>query len=166
MEIREARPDEYVAAGEVAVAGYREFYGETLGSYAEHLADVASRAAGATVLVAAEDGAVLGTVSYVGDPASAYGREQAPDESSIRMLAVAPEHKRRGIGRALSLACIERARGEGKRAVILHADEIMKGARALYEGLGFRRDPGRDFAPDETTRLVCSVRDLAGEGTS
>lgn len=162
MEIREARPEEHAAAGKVAVSGYRAFYGEALGSYAEHLADVPARAAGATLLVAVEDGAILGTVTYVGDPASPFGRDQAPDEASIRMLAVEPQEMRRGIGRALSLACIDRARSEGKRAVILHADEIMKGARALYEDLGFRRDPGRDFAPDDQTWLVCYELGLAG----
>jgi ribosomal protein S18 acetylase RimI-like enzyme len=159
-EIREARPDEYGSAGEVSVAGYREFYGVSLGSYEDQLRNVVARAAWATILVAVAGGRVLGTVSYVGDAGSELAtRFQMLDEGSIRMLAVAPDCRRRGIGRALSEACITRARAEGKRRVVLHADETMTAARDLYEGLGFKRDPGRDFTPD-VTWLVCYVLDL------
>lgn len=160
MEIREVRPEEYEAAAGVAVEGYAEFYREALGYYAGHLRDVAARAAGAVVLVAVEDGEVLGTVSYVPDASSPFAQHQSDGEASIRMLAVGPKHKRRGIGTALSQACIDRARSEGKRAIVLHADEIMGTSRRLYERLGFRRDPGRDFAPDDETFLVCYVLDL------
>lgn len=159
------RPAEYAAAGEVAVEGYREFYRERLGSYADHLRDVASRAAGATVLVAVEDGSVLGTVTYVGDPGSPFAQHRREDEASIRMLSIDPKHKRRGLGRALSIACIERARAEGKRAVVLHADAIMRASQLLYEGLGFRRNPGGDFRPDDQTLLLCYTLDLQRAGT-
>lgn len=160
VEIREARPDEYEAAGEVAVETYREFYRAALGSYEEHLRDAAARAKAGMLLVAVVDGRVLGSVSYVPDAASDLAtRSQKPDEASIRMLSIAPEAKRRGIGRALSQACIARARAEGKRRVVLHADEIMTAARELYESLGFKRDPDRDFSPDQTW-LVCYVLDL------
>lgn len=159
IEIREASPAEHAEAGDVAVAGYAEFYGEMLGSYADHLRDVAGRAATDLVLVAVDGGRIVGTVTYVPDASSPSARQHG-DEASIRMLSIAPEAKRRGIGRALSLACIDRARRDGKRAIMLHADEIMKPARALYESLGFRRDPGRDFAPDDQTWLVAYVLDL------
>lgn len=155
VEIREARPDEYTAAGEIAEAGYRDFYGEALGSYADDLRDIAGRAKGGTVLVAVERGEVVGSVTYVGDASSPLGRSQASDEASFRMLSIRPDAKRRGLGRAMTQECIARARAEGKRAIILHADEIMDGARALYESLGFERDPSRDWSPDEQTRLVC-----------
>lgn len=155
VEIREARPEEYEAAGEVAVAGYRDFYGDALGSYAEDLRNATGRAKAGTLLVALERDKVVGTVTYVGVSSSPLGRSQAADEASFRMLSVHPTATRRGIGRALTEACIARARAEGKRAVILHADEIMDGARTLYERLGFVRDPSRDWAPDEQTWLVC-----------
>jgi ribosomal protein S18 acetylase RimI-like enzyme len=131
-----------------------------LGDYADTLRDVASRARHATILVAVEDHEVLGTVTYVRDTGSPLARQRNDDEASIRMLAVTPKRKREGIGRALSLACIERARADGKRAVVLHADEIMLASRALYEKLGFRREPSRDYAPDEDTMLLAYVLDL------
>jgi ribosomal protein S18 acetylase RimI-like enzyme len=160
MEIREATPEDYAAAGEVAVEGYREFYKEALGAYAERLRDVEARAKAATLLVALEDGEIAGVVTYVADAASPFAQHQRDGEASIRMLAVTPRYQRRGIGRALSTECLQRAREDGKRAVVLHADEIMNASRALYESLGFVRDPSRDFRPDDETLLVCYVLEL------
>lgn len=160
VEIREVASDEFDAAGEVAVAGYEEFYGHDLGYYADRLRDIASRSKDATVLIAVEDGVIVGTVTYVADPGSASAVDMRDDEAMIRMLSVAPAHKRRGVGRALSVACIERARSEGKRAVVLHADEIMEASQRLYESLGFRREPARDFRPDDQTFGLCYVLDL------
>lgn len=160
MEIRSPRPSEYEDAADVAVAAYAGFYGDDLAGYEGPLRDVAGRMRDADVLVAVVDGAVAGTVTYVGDAGSPLAEHQREGEASIRMLAVAPAFARRGIGRALSLACIERARTEGKRAVVLHADEAMAASRALYEGLGFRRDSGRDYRPDRITFLVAYVLPL------
>jgi ribosomal protein S18 acetylase RimI-like enzyme len=160
IEIREAAREDFDAAGDAAVAGYAGFYGPHLGSYEERLRDVAARAAGAAVLVAIDGGEIVGTVTYVGDASSPYATHQREEEASIRMLAVKPSHTRHGIGRALSEACIDRARADGKRAVSLHADEIMDASQRLYEGLGFRRDPSRDYRPDDETFLFCYVLDL------
>ncbi len=151
MEIREVRSDEYEAAGEVAVAGYADYYGDDLGDYADRLRDVVSRTKDAVLLVAIEVDEIVGTVTYVGDSASSSAVELGDDEAMIRMLSVAPEHKRRGVGRRLSSACVERARAEGKRRVVLHADERMDASQRLYKGLGFRRAPERDFRPDDQT---------------
>jgi ribosomal protein S18 acetylase RimI-like enzyme len=159
IEIREATARDYDAAGAVAVAAYAAFYGD-LGPYEDRLRDVAARAGDATVLVALEDGLAVGTVTYVGDATSSFAAHQRDDEASIRMLAVVPSRARRGIGRALSLACIDRARGDGKTAVSLHADEVMASSQRLYESLGFRRDPGRDYRADDGTVLLCYVLDL------
>jgi len=160
IEIRDVLPAEFAAAGAATVAGYRDFYRERLGSYAEDLADIAGRADGARVLVAVEGGAILGTVTYVGDVRSAFAQYLRSGEAGIRMLSVSPQHQQRGAGRALSVACIELARSEGKRAVSLHADELMAVSQRLYESLGFVRDPGRDFQPDGWTKLLAFVLEL------
>ena len=162
--IREADPDEYDRVGDVVHRAYRAFYGGDLGDYGERLRDVAVRAAAATVLVALLDGHIAGSVTYVADARSPYAELLTDSEAGIRMLATAPEWQGRGIGRALSLACIDRARAAGRSAVVLHADEVMLGAQRLYESLGFRRDPQRDFRPDEQTQLRCYVLRL-GEAT-
>ena len=160
IEIREAAPDEFATAGAVAVEGYEGFYGPNLGPYQEQLRDVAGRAAASAVLIAVDDGVIVGTDTYVGDATSTYAAHQRDDAASIRMLAVRPTHTKRGIGRALSVACIERARRDGKRAVSLHADDVMAVSQRLYESLGFRRDSGRDYRADDGTVLLCYVLDL------
>lgn len=153
VAIRAARPDEHEAIAEVTVAGYRALYGEDLGPYTNDLRDVAGRARAAEVLVAIVGAEIAGSVTYVGDAGSPLAEGHAEDEASIRMLAVAPEHARRGIGRALSNACIARARLAGKRALRLHADAVMEPPRRLYESLGFRRDTASDYTASDGTRL-------------
>jgi GNAT superfamily N-acetyltransferase len=50
---------------------------------------------------------------------------------------VVPEHRRRGIGRALLNAALEWGRGEGCDEAELDV-LVANPARALYEGAGFR----------------------------
>jgi ribosomal protein S18 acetylase RimI-like enzyme len=66
------------------------------------------------------------------------------------MLAVAPSAQGRGVGRALSVECIDRARARRARRVALHSTPWMQTAHRLYESLGFVRAPDRDLqvSPD------------------
>jgi ribosomal protein S18 acetylase RimI-like enzyme len=163
LVIREVAPDEYAEAASVTIDGYALDYGDDLGYYADHLGDIAGRVQDATVLVALVEGQIAATVTYVASHESPLAEHQRPDEASIRMLSVAPRFRRRGIARSLTEACIDRARADGKRRVSLHADEAMQPARRLYEGLGFQRDPSRDYAPDAATWLYAYVLDLAAQ---
>ncbi len=152
IEVREARPDEYAEAGEVTALAYREFARPNDPDWQEYLAriaDVEGRAARTTVLVAVEDGRILGTATLELD-----GRVEpqddatlAPDEAHIRMLGVHPEARRRGVAKLLMAACFERARRRGKTRVTLHTTHRMRAAQTMYEGLGFHRLPDRVF-PD------------------
>ena len=65
--------------------------------------------------------------------------------SGIRLLGVAPDAQGLGVGRALTVACIERAQEEGHTQVILHTTRAMQPAWRLYERLGFMRSPDLDF---------------------
>jgi ribosomal protein S18 acetylase RimI-like enzyme len=150
FDIREARPDEYQAAGELTVIAYAA-EGETDVGYAEELRDVASRAGVVPVLVAVDpDGTMLGTVTYVPGPGP-YAESDREDEAGFRMLAVAPWAQGRGVGRALVEACIGRARAEGRRGIAILTRPSMRAAHKLYETLGFERDKAADweFEPGE-----------------
>ena len=150
FDIREARPDEYQAAGELTVIAYAN-EGETDVGYAEELRDVASRAGVVPVLVAVDpDGTMLGTVTYVPGPGP-YAESEREDEAGFRMLAVAPWAQGRGVGRALVEACIARARAEGRSAIAILTRPSMRTAHKLYETLGFERDKAADweFEPGE-----------------
>jgi ribosomal protein S18 acetylase RimI-like enzyme len=61
------------------------------------------------------------------------------------MLAVDPAAQGLGVGRALTLACLERARREGRSGVALYTRPANIPAQRLYASLGFVRDPERDW---------------------
>jgi ribosomal protein S18 acetylase RimI-like enzyme len=92
----------------------------------------------AELVVAEAGGAVAGAAAYC-PPFSAPRAEYfEPHWPLIRMLLVAPEARGLGIGRSLTLECIERARRDGAGAIALHTSPAMAVALALYLRLGFR----------------------------
>jgi ribosomal protein S18 acetylase RimI-like enzyme len=112
------------------------------------------------VLVAVDgEGRVLGGATYVPGPGP-YAESEREDEAGIRMLAVAPWAQGRGIGRALTEACMALARSAGRRRIVLLTLDSMTPAHRLYEGLGFRRAPGRDWTPEPRLRLLGYEHDL------
>ena len=151
MEVREARPEEYDEAGRVTALAYREFArpgDRDWEAYLERIADVASRARVAPVLVAVEDGRILGSATLELD-----GRIEdddppiEPDEAHVRMLGVHPDHRGRGVARALMEACVERARAAGRTRLTLATTRRMTAAQRMYERMGFERRADRVF-PD------------------
>jgi GNAT superfamily N-acetyltransferase len=146
--VREARPEEYAELGAMTVAAYRAA-GETEEGYYPELLDVASRARDVPVLAAvdATTGRLLGTTTYVPGPGPWHEGDFGP-LASMRMLAVAPDVQGRGAGRALVVACIERARAAGSPGLGLHTRPFMTAAHRLYESLGFRRVPELDWEFD------------------
>ena len=130
--IREARPEEYAAIGELTVTAY-EGTGEIVEDYAHELRDVANRAREVPVLAALDDptGRLLGTATYVPGPGP-YHEGEFGDIASMRMLAVAG---RAGPGDR------PRARGGLHRA---GEDSGSTGHRALHPALhGGRASPLR-----------------------
>ncbi len=103
-------------------------------------------------LVAVRDGApggvLVGSVFLYPPAVDAYGgltgRAPWPE---VRLLAVAPEARGSGAGRALMDACVARARAAGAGALGLHTSASMTAARGLYAAMGFVREPAYDFRP-------------------
>lgn len=160
VRVREIREDEHERAGAITVDAYRALLGSSVEVYEPALRDVASRAKNAVVFVADPDGELCGTVTYVPDDANPFAEFLDPGEAGMRMLAVAPSAQGRGIGRALTEACIERAHAEDRSALVLHTHPEMAAAHTIYESLGFRPDPGRDFSPVDGIHLHAFVLPL------
>jgi len=149
--------------GEIVVRAY-DAVGALEGDdeYLPELRDVARRVREAVVFAALDeaDGTPLGCVTYVPGPDNAWAEHLRAGEASIRMLAVDPAAQGRGVGTALVEACLVRARADGRRAVFLHSLPVMTGAQRVYDRLGFRRVPERDWVfPDFL--LMGFVLDLA-----
>jgi ribosomal protein S18 acetylase RimI-like enzyme len=156
IEIRRARPEEYEEAGRVTAESYREFArpDTSWDEYLVRLADVADRVRRTEVLVAVEDGRILGTVTLELEGRTEGGTRRnresqplAPGEAHVRMLGVAPEARGRGIGRMLMDACLAESRKAGKTLLTLNTTERMRAARAMYESMGFARTEDEVF-PD------------------
>jgi ribosomal protein S18 acetylase RimI-like enzyme len=151
MEVREVRPEEHDEAGAVTALAYREFVrpGESdWEEYLEQIADVAGRASSTTVLVAEEDGRILGSATLeVQARIDDDDPPLDPDEIHIRMLGVHPEVRGRGVARALMDAAFELARASGRTRITLSTTHRMRAAQRMYERMGFRRTADRVF-PD------------------
>ena len=87
-------------------------------------------------VAASDNGNIIGMAFLVpkGNPTDIYDA----DWSYIRYVTVDPEFGGNGIGRTLTLQCIERAKRTGEKVIALHTSEMMNKARHIYESLGFR----------------------------
>jgi len=146
--IREARPDEHAAVGELRVVAYRTLGLLPEGSgYAETLRGFGF-ADDCVVLVAASEAAnsILGTITLEPfGPANELAQDET--EADIRAFAVAPQAQGQGVGRKLLLAVIECAGKRGVCRLRLCTQAAMKAAQHLYTRTGFSRTPDLDFEP-------------------
>ncbi|MBB6453550.1 GNAT superfamily N-acetyltransferase [Salirhabdus euzebyi] len=103
---------------------------------------------GVDLIVAELEGSIVGSVVLFPAKSDAYeGYVEALDYPEIRMLAVDPNARGKGVASALIDECISRTKAKGYAAIGLHTGEFMKGAMALYESKGFKRLPQYDFEP-------------------
>ncbi|MFO8076706.1 MAG: GNAT family N-acetyltransferase [Egibacteraceae bacterium] len=154
MEIRPVAEHEHARVGALTVAAYESVPGLPLDGYRETLCDVGGRVADAVVLVAVEDEEVRGAVTYVPGPDSASAEFTDPAAAGMRFLAVDPEVQGRGVGAALTRACLARARHDGRERLVLHSTAWMVTAVRLYERLGFRRAVELDWTPEPGVTLL------------
>jgi len=153
-EIRDAREDELDEVADVISAAYAQ-YGPPQGSvgvlveafdeYRVEQRDVRSRLADSQLIVAVDDGRITGTVTFYPPGSEKKGEGWPLEWAAIRLLAVHPDARGRGLGRALTDECVRRARALGAPTVGLHTAHIMAVAQAMYERMGFTRYPENDF---------------------
>ena len=146
--IRDARPEEYAAVGELRVTAYRALGLLAAGSgYAETLRTLGF-SGGNDVLVATDEvgNGILGTITLEGfAPASELAKDDT--EADVRAFAVAPSAQGYGVGRKLLAAVIKRAEQRGLRRLRLCTRPQMEAAQHLYAAIGFSRTPELDFSP-------------------
>jgi ribosomal protein S18 acetylase RimI-like enzyme len=159
MLIRDAHTGEFPEIGDVRVGAYRaEGFLSPDSSYAERLRELgADRLGLVLVAIDGEPGPILGTVMLLAWPHAGHV-VAGPGEAEIRALAVRPEARGAGVGRALLAAVIDRAIGEGVQHLVLSTQPDMKAAHHLYDEAGFRRLPDRDWSPEPGVELLAYGR--------
>ena len=148
VRVRDAGPADPPAVRRVLLAAYQEYATAlppaVFGRYLTDLLDVEARAGSGQVLVAEHGGRVVGTVTYYADAAT-EGLGWPAGWAGLRALGVDPAARGLGLGRILTEECRRRALAAGAPVLCLHTAELMTAAVALYERMGFRRDPAFDF---------------------
>jgi GNAT superfamily N-acetyltransferase len=95
------------------------------------------------VLVAVADERVVGTATVELDRTIDGTDRLQPGQANLRLLAVDPGMRGRGVGQRLVEACVQVARRAGKEVATLHTTEQMVAAQRICRSVGFRRDPSR-----------------------
>jgi ribosomal protein S18 acetylase RimI-like enzyme len=141
MEIQELTPDDAVTVQELRLFALRESPAAFGSSYAEEadwpqgviaarLEDPSNHAYGAFI----NDGRLIGMAVLRREQ-----RVKSSHKASVFGLYVLPQHRRRGIGRALLETVISRASELGVRQVNLSVANANEAAVLLYESCGFER---------------------------
>lgn len=156
--VRTARQADLDRVGELTAAAY--LADELVphdDAYVEVLRDAAGRSVHATLLVAVLDGAVVGTVTLA-DQGSPFAEIARPGERELRMLAVDPGARGRGLGEVLLRAAIEQAIAGGADGVVLSTLTSMVAAHRVYDRVGLHRVPSRDWSAEGFSMLVYATR--------
>jgi GNAT superfamily N-acetyltransferase len=157
--IRNATPAEFSTIGKLMVQVYSQLEGFPKESeqpnYYQMLANVGelTKKPGTEILVAiSSDEMIAGAVVYFNDMKN-YGSggtaTQEQNAAGFRLLAVADHARGQGIGKLLTNACIQKAKANGLRQLIIHTTNAMQTAWKMYESLGFKRSPDLDFMQGE-----------------
>ena len=150
MRVRDARPEDDAAIGELLVEAYTTQYAKKMPEvvYTEErkrdLRAVARKREVARVWAAELDGQVVGTVSLF--PPGAPGSEAwMKDAADLRHLATAPSVHGQGLAAPLLDAAEAQARAWGAKAVCLHVREGVAGVARMYMARGYVRAPEGDL---------------------
>ncbi|MGW9686693.1 GNAT family N-acetyltransferase [Flagellimonas sp. 2504JD1-5] len=153
--VRNAEPSEHIRIGQLMVkvyAGLEGFpkqddqpaYYKTL----EHIGEFTKKPGVELLVAITPQNKIIGGVLYFGNMKYYGSGGTAPLEknaSGFRLLAVHPDGRGLGVGKALSLTCIEKAKKKNHENVIIHTTEYMKVAWKMYEKLGFKWALDLDF---------------------
>lgn len=142
--IEEATAEDRIAIAHLNVWAYREFSND-LGAevwpvMVKKLTSIAPAAETATFLVVRHEEGLAASVAY---RPPGWALPPLPVAwASIDLLAVSPNARNEGLGRALVRACLLKAEADGADTIGAAVNGLMTGAQALLSGLGFHKEQG------------------------
>ncbi len=162
---RIAESHEHCVVARVILKSYAE-YGPLLPPdawerYSQNILDVRSRMTESELLIAVEDGEIVGSATFYPARIRRTQSEWPLEWTGARLIAVLPERRGRGIGKALVEECIRRSHDQNAVAFALHTTPYMELARCMYERMGFVRVPQYDFHPRPELTVMAFKYDLS-----
>ena len=149
--IRDARAEELDLVALLIRDAYQEYQAtippEVWEGYSRDIMDVRGRLDTSELIVAEHAGSLVGAVTFYPNKSPTEQGGWPTGWTGIRLLAVHPDGRGLGIGRALMDECLRRSRKMGAHNLGLHTTELMAVARGMYERMGFIRVPEFDFYP-------------------
>ena len=153
VRVREARVGDRGAIEAVTLAAYQEYAPQMPQHwelYRQNIVGTLAKIEPEHQLVAEQAGRIVGAVLLY--PAgtsltSPRGETITLALPEVRLLAVSPEGRGRGVGEALMRECLRLAQESGAPGITLHTTEMMQAAMRLYERMGFVRVPELDLRP-------------------
>ena len=129
-------------------------------SYLKNIVDVYTRLSYSELIVAESNNILAGTVTFYPE-ASVSGQEVWPRGwAKIRLLAVHPDYRKKGIGRSLINECIRRCRTGGISTIGLYTSQIMDTACSLYKNMGFIKAPEYNIQPTPSVHVTAYILKL------
>lgn len=158
-EIRNAYPSEFKAIGQLMVRVYSQLDGfpkpidqPQYYKMLESVGDFTLKPHVELLVAVSNDGKIDGAVLYFGDM-QYYGSggtaTKETNSAGFRLLAVNSETRGLGVGKLLTVSCIDKARKMNLEQMIIHTTKAMMQAWKMYEGIGFKRSEDLDFIQGE-----------------
>lgn len=156
-DIRDAEENEREAMLNVTLAAYREFEVNAdkkfWKQYEHNIAQAINQGPDIERIVYLIDKKIVGSVLLCKQSFNSA-------EPEIRLLAVDPAYRQKGIAKALMNECERRLAERGHKQVVLHTTSLMQTARAMYERNGYTRYEKIDFSPVPEFIVIGFIKDL------
>ena len=170
LRIRDAQGSDGSAVEAVTLSAYQEYaplMPSLWGAYRENIVTTLAAPDPAVQIVAEQGRRIVGAVLLY--PAATGRDDHTPfprPYPEVRLLAVAPAVRGKGVGEALMRECIRRTRRSGATTLALHTTDLMRAAMRLYTRMGFQREPALDFHPRPEITVKGYVLDLQGDAAT
>jgi predicted N-acetyltransferase YhbS len=141
--VEAATREDFAAIADLNVAAFAQFEPSldpaSWQNMLKNLRNVDERAHTTEFFVCRDGGMIVGSVGYC--PAGKSNPDIFSAEmASVVLLVVHPHYRGKGLGKALTAACIARARQDNAVALGLFTSELMQTAHTVYRKLGFQLD--------------------------